>query len=656
MAIRRIILLHLSICLCCISWALAEEGPFRGEDLLPRETKGFISAEDVEKVVANWERSELGKLFADPAMEPFVDDIRDQLDKRFATAGGRVGITISDLREVCSGEVCVAAIQPKDKTQKHAFVTLAYVEDRDEAVAKLLAKVDRTMAERKAVRQNVVLGEVEAVSYTVPVKKNSRRTFKTYIFVHNNWLVAADHPDVTTGILKNMKGMAEGASLADVDAFQVTMERCRQDAGELIPDVRWFVEPLGYSEVTREMSTGKRRRRTDFVAAMRNQGFEAVRGIGGFVNITHEHRDIEHRLFIYAPPIPGNPEKFELAARMLGFPLAGDLLAQNWVPPTVASYMSATWDLQGSYAYLGSLIDEVAGDEGFFEDLKDSLETDPNGPQINLDKEVVAHLGNRATVITDCQLPVEPTSERFLVAIDLTNSQKMSLSLEKALGTDPNVRRINFDGEVIWEIINEEEDYPEVSIEGVGGFGMEDEFEDEEEFDPLLSSAAISIVKGHLVISSHVEFVKDIMRFREGEPHLAEDADYQTIMRELELLGAADDCGRMFTRVDEEVQASYTLLREGRMPESQGLIGQMLNRMLAPEEEDDDREQKIKADELPDFQVVRRYLGTMGHFLHTEDNGWFVAGLSLPKDAQFREAEKEAVFTTAAAASALDEK
>ena len=144
------------------------------------------------------------------------------------------------------------------------------------------------------------------------------------------------------------------------------------------------------------------------------------------------------------------------------------------------------------------------------------------------------------------------------------------------------------------------------------------------------------------------------MRFRVDEPNLAQDADYQTIIRELEDLGASDDCGRLFTRVDQEVQGSYELLRMGRMPESKGLIGQVVNRVLSPEREDEPREQKIKADELPEFQVVRRYLGTMGHFLHTEENGWFVAGLSLPKDAEFREAEKEAVLTTAAAA-AVDE-
>ncbi|MEM8681461.1 MAG: hypothetical protein AAGF97_19110, partial [Planctomycetota bacterium] len=265
-------------------------------------------------------------------------------------------------------------------------------------------------------------------------------------------------------------------------------------------------------------------------------------------------------------------------------------------------------------------------------------------------------LGNRATVITDCQVPIEPTSERFLVAIDLNNPEQMAISLEKALGSDPNVKELEIDGHTVWEIIKEEEEYPEFDIE-VDGFGMDSGFEEEEEFDPLLSSAAISIVKGMFIISSHVDFVADIMRFEDGDPKLLDDADYQTMMAELDALGAGEDCARMFSRLDEEVHTSYTLLREGRMPESQGLIGQILNRALASEEDDQEiREQELDADQLPEFQVVRRYLGTMGNFLQTEENGWFVAGLGLPKGARYLEAaeEGETVITTAAADSGAD--
>ena len=59
----------------------------------------------------------------------------------------------------------------------------------------------------------------------------------------------------------------------------------------------------------------------------------------------------------------------------------------------------------------------------------------------------------------------------------------------------------------------------------------------------------------------------------------------------------------MFTRLDQEAHTTYELLRQGRMPESKGLIGQILNRMLGPEDKEALREQKLDADELR-----RRYL------------------------------------------------
>ena len=57
----------------------------------------------------------------------------------------------------------------------------------------------------------------------------------------------------------------------------------------------------------------------------------------------------------------------------------------------------------------------------------------------------------------------------------------------------------------------------------------------------------------------------------------------------------------------------------------------MLNQMLGPEEEGVLREQQIDGSELPDFQVVRRYLGPAGMFVRTEKDGWLMTGIMLPK-------------------------
>ena len=68
------------------------------------------------------------------------------------------------------------------------------------------------------------------------------------------------------------------------------------------------------------------------------------------------------------------------------------------------------------------------------------------------------------------------------------------------------------------------------------------------------------------------------------------------------------------------------------MPESKGLIGQILNRTLGPKQKGVLREQKIDAKKLPDFELVRKYLGPAGAFVQIEPDGWFTTLIVLKTD------------------------
>jgi hypothetical protein len=70
------------------------------------------------------------------------------------------------------------------------------------------------------------------------------------------------------------------------------------------------------------------------------------------------------------------------------------------------------------------------------------------------------------------------------------------------------------------------------------------------------------------------------------------------------------------------------------MPESETMLGRLLNRMLGPEEEGVLREQELDGSKMPDFQIVRRYLGPHGLYVRSHDEGWFVQGCLLTKEAE----------------------
>src|SRR4029077_4141093 len=90
--------------------------------------------------------------------------------------------------------------------------------------------------------------------------------------------------------------------------------------------------------------------------------------------------------------------------------------------PDVATYLSFNWKMREAFEYASTFADAYIGDEGAFEEIWSSLENDPNGPKINIRKELLDYLGTRATLLTDVKLPVDTKSERLLSLIELKDA------------------------------------------------------------------------------------------------------------------------------------------------------------------------------------------------------------------------------------------
>jgi len=642
-----------------------------------------------------WNETQLGRLVKDPAMKPFVDDVRRQIKERLSETGVRLGVTWADLQGVYGGEVAVAAIQPGGDKEQHAVAMLVDITGHQKEADALLAKITRHQTAKGATKTVRTLGEVDLTVFVMP-KDEQQPARQAFYFTKDNQLVAADHQGVIEGILRRMTAGPAG-SLSEVPAYRESMLRCAKGGNPVAPHIRWFVEPFGYLEVVRAMQGGRKRRGTDILKVLAHQGFDAVKGLGGHVTFATGEHEILHRTLVYAPPVvraQGDPttDKYNLAARMLDFGQGRALIPQDWIPREVASYLTFTWKMKEAFYHSKTLVNEIADDE-LFDDVLDSIRDDPSGPQIDIRNDLVAHLGERATVITDYQLPITPKCERLLAAIEMNDptpqvekdfddldaagngdtrltedevpkprrgyfkrllrkfdedkdkaltkpeyvtARSLSSTVNMAMETDPDARMMKVGDRIIWEIINEpdpEPAVPTVMIDGPGFASIGDE-EEEEEDEPQLPNSAITIAHGHLMIATHVDFLVRILEPAASSETLTSSADYNVVNAALTKLGAGKDNFRSFSRTDEEYRPTYELIRQGKMPESETLLGKLLNRVLGPQEEGVLREQQIDGRKLPEYQVVRRYLGPAGLYVKTEEkgDGWFVVGAILAKD------------------------
>jgi hypothetical protein len=169
----------------------------------------------------------------------------------------------------------------------------------------------------------------------------------------------------------------------------------------------------------------------------------------------------------------------------------------------------------------------------------------------------------------------------------------------------------------------------ELDIGGIG-FGSTEE-EEEEESAPLLEHAALTVAYGYLIVASHLDYMEELFPASGASQPITDAAEFLRVQKQLASLGAGVNSARLFSRTDKAYHTTYDLIRQGKMPESESMLGIALNRLLGPEERGVVREQQIQGDKLPEYEKIRHYFGPAGIYALSEDNGWFVSGCLLPK-------------------------
>jgi hypothetical protein len=279
--------------------------------------------------------------------------------------------------------------------------------------------------------------------------------------------------------------------------------------------------------------------------------------------------------------------------------------------------------------------------------------------------------------MTDYQLPINQKSERLLVGIEIDlakNNQPertVSEAIKRMMQNDARVRPVQHNGITIWESVQEKSNIvPELEISVPGGAIQHSALEPTayqapargvpgkrlrpgqkgpkgEKEQKALPNSAVAVANGHLYIASHVDILikvinhasqvkaqtAGIIAVGKTSPSLDSSSDLNMVLLEMEQgFQAKEICFRHFSRTDEEYRPTYELMKNGQMPTSETMFGKMLNGMFGDQKPGAaPREQKIDASKLPEFDVVRRYLGPAGAFMTVEQDGWLLTGFTLRK-------------------------
>jgi hypothetical protein len=629
-------LLHAILLLAAADRAIA--GP-ASDVLLPQSVVGYASVADPAQFDERWDQTQIGRMLADDIMQPFMEDLREQLDDRFDAVEEKLGITWDDLEGVPSGESSFSILK-REGLDAALAITIG-VEGHQAQAAVLLESVERRFAARGARHETVERAGTTLHVFDMPAAKGRNpATQITVYFIKDDVLVGIDDRSEAEAMLDRFDGAAND-NLQSVPAYRTTIERCRREAGDLAPEVRWFAEPFGFVFAARTLDDSKNRRtREDYAQMFADSGFDAVEGANGHVNLLVEGGvEILHRTSIYAPPTAENePLRWTGSMRMLQLPNVESFEPQSWVPRMLACYTTFNLDLEAAFDNLGPIFDKLQGHEGAWENTLEGWKVDPYGAEIDVRKEFIENMGQRITVISDYETPISPESERSIIAIEANDEQKLAAALEKWMSEEPDIKERQINGIQVWERVPPTADVEEIDVPGFSSLGAaaDESADDEEDEERVLPNSASCVAMGHLIMASDIDYLREILAGYGQHERLVTSADYQLVARVMDNLAPGKRSGWSFARNDEQFRPTYELVRQGRMPEAETMLGRLLNDLLTTDIEEQEgvrRKQRLDGSRLPSFEAVRRYFGPSGRVLRSEQDGWFLSGAMLNKEA-----------------------
>jgi hypothetical protein len=576
----------------------------------------------------------------DEVMQPFVEDLRKQLQDEYRAVEDKLGIAWDDLEGVPSGEMSLSIIERKGDDA--ALAITIDVTDHATQADGLLAAIEKRFAARGGRKQTTNSDGATLHVFTVPTQAGSPPQTTVY-FLRDNSLCGVDDRGLADAMLKRFAGGAKD-NLASVPAYSATMERCAREAKDLKPEARWFIEPFGFIYAARTLQKNSKRDGQDFAKIFEQAGFDAIKGLGGYFNQLVVEGEIEfvHRTSIYAPPInPNDPLRWTKSMRMLQLPNVTNLEPQSFIPRMSAGYRTISIDTKAAFDNIGPLFDGIKEHEDAWVNSLDGWKNDIYGPKVDVEKEIVANLAQNITLVTDYTLPIDTDCERSIIALEAKNEKELAAAIAKWMEREPDVVRREVGEFIVWERVPPDHDIQEIEVEvpGFESLGSDDDAKaagDEEDGDRVLPNSAVTVAHGYLMIVSDIEYLKQILAGFGQQERLASSLDYQQVVGVLNQLAPAERSVLTFGRSDEELRPIFEMVRQNKMPESKTILAKILNKILTTEQERSEgvvRKQRIDGSSLPSFEAVRRYFGPHGGVLHSEEDGWFLTGTVLNKEA-----------------------
>ncbi len=577
------------------------------ERVLPDSTVFLVKVADIKALREAFRQSQYGQLWNDPALKDFRDDIAGKLKDTSNKLKEKIGVTLVELLDIPQGSLAIAAVGQDDPKLPVALAIIADAGKNGERMTDVLTRSTKQAedAGSKVTSESFQGGTLHIIQAPAPKDKDKKED-DAKAETPRPPLVWTSGGSVfyigsNANLVKDLASHADGRStgaLANVDSFAKTQSKTGAGAAQIL----WFLDISKVIKlVTKANAKGGEAQAQQIENLIQELGVNGLKSVGGTLALNAGNYNSLTKTFFLAPmPVQGLLKIFSLP------PVS--LRPETWVPASVASYQSLSWDLDNAYNAINDLVNKFQ--PGMLNVLEQQLAGPEGGQPLSFQKDLFGPLGDRITMISDFKKPIKEDSQRVLLGIALEDSKALQSTLTRVMelaGAAPKKR--DFQGTTIYDF-----DVPVPNLpNNPNGGNLQ---------ATIKGPISVAIAKETLFVTTDTTLLEQILR--PGGVPLAESPTYQIISKEI----PQKVSGMTFVRPDEQARLSYDMLKSGQF-EKALLQGMAAGRGgQAPPQ----LPKIINPDKLPDFSVFAKYLTLGGSYSVADEDGLLSTGFTLRKN------------------------
>jgi hypothetical protein len=608
-------------------------------DLLPESLAGLARVPNVQDFCDASKQTRLGQLLSDPLMKPFLEDQRDRAKDYFESINNKVGIKLQDLHDIASGEAAIAWLPfDGDIRRPYSLALLADIRQRKTEATAAMDKVDADLKTGGWTRTDSIHGGHSIRLYDTEPKPGQLKLQQIAIHFDDERLIAADRLSVVTGLLDAIAKKSVVKSIGQSDDFKRVMaklpdtqETTKQGGG--IRTIQWFARPFSMGRILRQAMEIDRGNDVKILDLLERQGFGAILAAGGNVSFNGNKFDVLHHGFVLAPPTVDGEDRYAKAAKMLQFLNKDVQPIPGWVHDNAATFSRLNINVEKCFWASETLVDDAVNDK-IFRSMIEGIKEDEDGPQIDIEKEILPNLDDEILFLTDHVQPIDLGCQRLLVAIRVKNAEALGKAVRRVMEFESDAKLIeNKNGTEIYQVQRSEDGEEDLDREVFGDFEDTEDEKSEDEEKPLLNQWAVAVTtdgpNSYLMFASHVELLADtVNRMAANLKGLDDLEEVKAIESSIKDLGGDQIAFSRLMRTRLSLRARYELLRAGKLKNSDSILSSLYRR-IAEDSGRDPKNVSLDASKLPAIEQIEKYLPNGGSFVETTQEGWSMTGFFL---------------------------